>query len=229
MLISVYETNPDNRQKLKELLVSYSIRYNKEFDLLWITESGAVEKSKNYLLSSSICFISLDSDGAEEYANSVYSENPDMRICYYKNDSYDISYLLNTRPIAFYLFNENAEVFYNKVNCIFGDILSSRDFFCYATRTCIYCYPNRNITYISSDLKYVLIHKQNGNVDRIYAKLVDIEKKLNISFIRIHKSYLVNPLYVCRIDKHLHTVELINGDTLSISDPYYQSVIDYFI
>ena len=119
MLISVYETNPDNRQKLKELLVSYSIRYNKEFDLLWITELSAVEKSKNYLLSSSICFISLDSDGAEEYANSVYSENPDMRICYYKNDSYDISYLLNTRPIAFYLFNENAEVFYNKVNCIF--------------------------------------------------------------------------------------------------------------
>ena len=228
MLITVYETNAGNRQKLKEMFVSYSIRYNKEFDLLWITASGAVEESKEYLLSSSICFISLDSNGAREYANLVYSENPDIRICYYKSEPYDISSLLNTRPIEFYLFNGNGDSFYKKINAILSDIVKSKDFLYYTTRACIYCYPTGYITHISSDLKYVLIHKQDGGIDRIYTKLTDVEKKLNISFVRIHKSYLVNPLYVRRIDRHLHIVELINGETLAISDPYYQSVVDFF-
>ena len=228
MFLSIYDTDPNSRQRLKELFVSYSMKYNKNFDLLWITELDAIEKSKAYLLSGSVAFISLDSAGAETYADLVYSQNSDIRICYYKKEPCDILPLLNTRPIGFYLFDENSRVFYQKINDIFEDILKSRAYFHYSTRTCIYCYPICNITYISSDLKYVVVHKTDGSEDRIYAKLTDIEARLQGNFVRIHKSYLLNPLFVRQIDKRSHSACLVNGEVLSISDPYYQGVLDYF-
>ena len=227
MLISVYDTDPNNRTKIKEMLVAYSIQYDREFDLLWITEPEAIEKSKEYLLSCCASFISLDSKEASKFASFAYSQNPDMRICFYKKEEYDVVPLLSTRPMGFFLLNENRKEFFEKANVLFYDIAHSSHYFYYSTRNSVLCYPMRAITYLSSELKYVFVHKQNGESDKIYAKLADVEKDLNREFIRIHKSYLVNPKHLCYIDKRSHEVILDTGEVLPISDPYYREVVDF--
>jgi len=64
----------------------------------------------------------------------------------------------------------------------------------------------------------------------LYAKLTDIEKLLEEqgvaeSFLRIHKSYIVNVSQIVFVDKTSHMVELLNGDVLPISNVHYSKVV----
>ena len=80
-----------------------------------------------------------------------------------------------------------------------------------------------DILYLSSNLRKVLIHKTDGSIIEIYAKLDDISKKLSEQiFWRIHKSYIVN---IRKVELFQYeTMKLINGEILTISKPYRQDI-----
>ena len=81
----------------------------------------------------------------------------------------------------------------------------------------------KDILYFSSDLRKVKLHKTDGTIIEMYAKLDEVAKKLPEKiFWRIHKSYLVNVRHVemFRFDG----LALYNGEKLMVSKTYRQDV-----
>lgn len=79
--------------------------------------------------------------------------------------------------------------------------------------------PFANIIYLESSAHQLFIVTTTQRIS-VYGKLDDYEKKLNNSFIRIHKSFLVNMNYIRRIDRNELTLK--NSMVLPISKAKYQ-------
>lgn len=87
--------------------------------------------------------------------------------------------------------------------------------------------PLVDILYFEADDDYVKIHTK----DKIYLKnktLAYYEKALEgTSFLRVHRSYLVNTLSIARIDpygKENFTAQLSNGNVISVSKSGYSKL-----
>lgn len=81
--------------------------------------------------------------------------------------------------------------------------------------------PLEEILYLESSAHQLLIHT-GQTIINIYEKLDDYEKKMQESFVRIHKSYLVNMNYIRRIDRKELLLE--NGTVLPVSKSKYSYV-----
>lgn len=83
--------------------------------------------------------------------------------------------------------------------------------------------------YFESNLKHVLIHCKNGGNIRISAKLSKIEGQLGTEFVRIHKSYIVNRIFVQRLNKRTHVRCMTDSRELPVSEAQYGRVVDTFM
>lgn len=84
--------------------------------------------------------------------------------------------------------------------------------------------PYNAIYYLESDGDYVWIHTEKGR--HLKQKTMKYyEEQLNATFIRIHRSYLVNELFVEKlhlIGKNSYQIQLKNGVQLAVSKSGYQ-------
>ena len=79
----------------------------------------------------------------------------------------------------------------------------------------IYNIPLKEILYFESVKRIVIITTFDKEY-QFYAKLDDIERELEKKgFIRCHQSYLVNSIFIRKIEKD--TVYLVNGKEIRIS------------
>lgn len=197
-------------------------------DILWFTDSVSLNNLDKYSGKLHLALISLDSEFGLKAGKELYCQNPDCRICYYRTNPCKLEPLLSSRPICFYLWEQGEKAFKIKFEQIIDEISSAKDIFHYETKGDLYLIPFRNILYLQSDLKYVNIYTINHNDGRFFSKLSQIEEKLSSSFVRIHKSYIVNEMYVECVDKKTHTVQLSNGENMPISNAQYEQVINRF-
>ncbi len=103
-------------------------------------------------------------------------------------------------------------------NDIIKELLDRQDaYFSYEFERKVYRLPIRDIFYFESNLRRIVVHtKVSGNA-ALYGRLDDLSVKYS-SFIRIHKSYLVNRRYIRMISAG--TVILSNGEILPVSRKY---------
>lgn len=94
------------------------------------------------------------------------------------------------------------------------------DFFTYEFERRTYRYPCRDILYLESNLRRIILHT-NRDTSVLYGKLDDLAAKYS-TFVRIHKSYLVNRRHIRSISAGM--VVLSNGDVLPISRKYADSL-----
>jgi len=85
--------------------------------------------------------------------------------------------------------------------------------------------PHANIIYLESSAHQVFIYTSSDKIS-VYGKLDDYESVLKYSFVRNHKSFLVNMNYVQRIEGN--RLMLQNGTVLPVSKGKYQSTKDKF-
>lgn len=80
------------------------------------------------------------------------------------------------------------------------------------------------IIYISNDKNYINYYTQKG-VYRARQSMKEVEVELQkAGFIRIHKSYLINYMYIEGMPKDF--VELSNGTKLSVSKKRYEDILE---
>lgn len=86
--------------------------------------------------------------------------------------------------------------------------------------------PVREILYYESDGRKLVMHTANQNLS-YYGKMTDAEKEMAGSFVRVHRSYLVNP---DKIRRYTRTeVELVSGEVIPMSKKQYASFVDAYI
>ena len=93
-------------------------------------------------------------------------------------------------------------------------------YFTYEFERKTYRYPCRDILYLESDLRRIILHT-NRDTAALYGKLDDLAIKYPM-FVRIHKSFLVNRRHIRSISAGM--VVLSNGDVLPISRKYADSL-----
>lgn len=85
----------------------------------------------------------------------------------------------------------------------------------------------RDIMYIESQGRKLLLHMSDGRKNEIYEKMDTMQKNLGVSFVRSHKSFLINMKYIVeRINKEFY---LSDGTVLPISKPNLKDVKIKFI
>lgn len=86
----------------------------------------------------------------------------------------------------------------------------------------------KELIYIESSLHKLLFYMINGEIFTMYDKLDHISQQLeDYSFIRIHKSFLVNLRYIVGIKRY--QAELQSGIRLNISKANYQAAKEKYI
>lgn len=90
-------------------------------------------------------------------------------------------------------------------------------YFEFKSENAVYRLLYRDVIYFESKSRKVIIHTEEKDYE-FYGRLDDIQKTMQNKFYRIHKSYLINPLYTEQFvyDK----VKLRNGEILPISKTY---------
>lgn len=78
----------------------------------------------------------------------------------------------------------------------------------------------KDINYIESEGRTIKINL-NNEIIKVYGKISDIEDDLGSTFVRIHKSYLVNMNRI--VNYNFNKVKLDNGKVLPISRTYNKS------
>lgn len=97
------------------------------------------------------------------------------------------------------------------------ELLDRQDaYFTYEFERKTYRYPCRDILYLESNLRRVILHTLSQTAV-LYGKLDDLAAKYP-AFIRIHKSYLVNRRYIRSVSAGV--VALASGDILPVSRKY---------
>ena len=103
-------------------------------------------------------------------------------------------------------------------NDIIKELLDRQDaYFSYEFERKTYRLPIRDILYFESNLRRIVVHTKASENATLYGKLDDLSVKYS-SFIRVHKSYLINRRYIRMISAG--TVVLSNGEVLPVSRKY---------
>ena len=228
--VAVFDTVEQNRAKVKEALVGYSMRHDTEIDALWFSKALAGNHIEKYIGKFQIALISLDSNWIPELGSVIYQNNPSCLICYYSAARRDVTPLLHSRPIAFYLWQQNSQELAEILQDMILDWTRQNGVFHFTTRKKLFSVPVQTILYFESDLKYTIIHYLRGEKERVFGKLSEIYRSLeseNIAsgFVWAHKSYIVNHQHVMGIDKTAKTLLLSDNTTVPISSSRYQSVL----
>lgn len=101
------------------------------------------------------------------------------------------------------------------------ELLNRADtYFTYEFERKTYRYPCRDILYLESNLRRIILHT-NRDTAALYGKLDDLAIKYPM-FVRVHKSFLVNRRHIRSISAGM--VVLSNGDVLPISRKYADSL-----
>ena len=98
---------------------------------------------------------------------------------------------------------------------------SLKSYFEYQKGGAIFRIPTKDIAYFTSMDKKIRLTTGNGE-EEFYGKLKNIMEELPADFMMIHKSYIINQLYVCEYSYDY--VKMFNGTVLSISKPYRKEI-----
>lgn len=225
---AVFETDEGRQVILRNCLTKYLFEKSIDLDLYWFTDRQAVRKLETYAEVFCLAFVSLDEAEGVAFGMKLSRQNPACRIFYYKAPPCDLELLLPSRPAGFVSWPFGQAAFNEVMNRLILEIEEATDFFRFAARQEIYHIPVYHILYLESDLKHVLVHCRKGEDIRLTTKLSEAETRLGLSFVRIHKSYIVNRMYVYKIDKKEHICQMENGERLPISEAQYGKVVASF-
>lgn len=129
--------------------------------------------------------------------------------------------LFKVKPMDFLIKPINQEQVNEVILRCINKKRSKNSFFEFQYDRCIYRLAYDEIIYFKSDDKKIQIFTQK-QIYTYYDKLKNIVEIVKERFIWIHKSYLINPLYVYKFSRDL--VVMINGDVLSISKAHRKEV-----
>lgn len=201
--------------ELENLLIECNDKF--DIDVFFTGEElcRVLETGQTYdLLFLDIELKSLDGISVGKFIRDTLNNNY-LQIVYISSKKSYAMDLFEIRPMHF-LIKPLDDVKIKAVVCKAMELLDKGNtFFRYQKSNIIFKKMLKEIKYYSSSGRKVLIHTADDECDEIYGKLDDIHKQIGASFIRIHKSYLVNYDHIAKLQ--YDQVELFNGEVLPIS------------
>ena len=160
-----------------------------------------------------------------EFIKKIRTTNEKTIIIFLTKQIDDIKICLEIQPFLILRKPFSQEEFEKDVLAAYKKLITTSVFFEYKFNRAFFKISLKDILYYESDKKTIFINTTFG-VKQIYGKkLDDIEAELNKSkftFLRIHKSILVNTLFITKITKG--QVFLLNNVSLPMIESGYKNI-----
>lgn len=211
--------------------------YNAEVALITtdpakVLEMISVSPSDFFFVLTDAVFNGSELSGAQ-LGREIRKINRDCHIVYITSHQEIIRDILNsmTRPSGFYIKPIDEQELEILTADIYRDYLnvSVRDDDCFFINigASMYRIPKDSIIYFEAFDKKIYVHTMNQRVG-FYDSLANLEDRFGDSFIRCHKSYLINRSKIRSISFSEMTVSMENGADISISRTYKSQMREIF-
>ena len=210
--IAICDDEPQHITKIRNILYDHETDNYTEPEMLLKAISGG----KRYdVLFLDILMPNLD---GISLARELREYDKDMLIIFITSNLNFMQTGYEVRAFRYILKDQLSQSLPKVWQDIQKELMQHQDaYFTYEFERKMHRVPLQDILYLESNLRRVILHMTSGQEAVLYAKLDDLTEKCP-TFIRIHKSYLVNLQYIRTISAE--TVILSNGDMLPISRRY---------
>lgn len=235
--IGICDDNPIFAKHLEKAVKNAFSKYEGNYDIQAFSD-GIVLLSQNSLEPFDVLFLDIDMPkaGGFDIAKQLREAYSHCIIVFVTSHSELVFESMNYQPFNFIRKNCNIPLEESVSNIVDKLVLHMRqdDYIVvddqYSRKHSMYI---RNILYVQSDDHYLLfkvVNKSSFETIRAHERLKDFESLLMpYSFVRIHKSYLVNLKYVTYINKKANEIELKGGIRLPLSRNYKHDAEEKYI
>lgn len=229
--VFVFEPDTQAKKQLRDCFVMYSVRYNIELEISWMSVLGdcGIEK---LVCDAAFAFVNLSNQQQATYiGETIYKYNNMCSLFYYGKISCSdkdeltryFKKLFPSRPIGYLEKADKTEVF--AALDIYGSV--KEKMFRFKTKGMIYRIPYNSILYFKSDRNHIILKLFSGIEYMFPGKLSMLGfDEQSADFIRVHQSYLINKKYITVVNKSNKSVLLNNGEEIFISKAHYKTVTD---
>lgn len=211
MVITILEDNAMIMEEVKQMVSELRP------DSTVYTCDGISKLSSSVLFATDIIIsdICLADGDAIEALSVLQQKNDKLKIIYMTGFIENATRIFQSNPSHFLIKPFRSSELCRAIEKCENEIASEEDdlFFlpCNGGNICI---RKKRIKYIESRGRKLYIYKTDG-ITECYGRLDELEKILGSSFLRCHKSYMVNMVY---IKTFIGTkIELVTGEELSVS------------
>lgn len=186
----------------------------------WYTDSAALEKRMSSGLSYDVLFLDIDMPGLDgiELCRRFRKMGVDSLVIFVSNKEDMVFQTFDVLPFRFLRKSRFAE----EIDKLCQDLLLELErrqerWLRFQTEPdgVVYSVNIQKLIYVEARGKLCLLHSAANNQE-IRSRLSDLERQLKPhGFLQVHRSYLVNPYYIYRIDTD--TVLLDQGERVPLS------------
>ena len=149
----------------------------------------------------------------------IIFDSTDARLC-------ELVYV-EMQPYAFVNKPFNAEIIYHHIDNVNNEINGTKKILELYSNRQKYSIDLKRITFVESDRHKVTVHFGGGSIT-VISTLKEIESRLDGSFIKCHKSFIVNPAYIVSAEQS--DFLLATGEKVPISRSHItQSKFDFMM
>lgn len=222
---------PDNavQQWLRRLVMGYSVRADVDIRMDWVSAPEQLIHLPALAQDVHIALLNADSMPHSLAAGqSILRANPDCRIVYFGSRTHDLKHYFPARPVAYLDRPANPGEWEHTLRSLHREIRESEEFFSWTSKFCRYHIPCAQIVTLRSSQGNLEVHTLGDTVHTVPGKLDEAEKRLNSgSFLRVHKSTLVNTRFIRAMDRSDKSLILHDGTRAYISKAHYKTVSQF--
>lgn len=217
MVITILEDNPiileETAERVRRLRPNCTLNTFSSIASFISEAANATE-----ILISDICL--EDGDAIDELVR-LQQKNDNMKIIYMTGFIENSKRIFKSRPSYFLVKPFSEQELLEAIEKCECEIESENDdIFFVPTNGGNIILRRKRIKYIESNGRKLIIHKLDGDVE-YYGKLDTIGEMLESSFLRCHKSFLVNMVYIKAFVGN--EITLTTGEILPVSRGYHMS------
>ncbi len=162
--------------------------------------------------------INLKDGNGIDAVKTIQEKYPKLKVIYLTGVINYATAIFDTNPAYFLLKPINENNLSKAISKVIGEIEDDKgDSIVIKTSGSEILLFRRDIIYIESQGRKVIIHNSTGSKNEIYEKMDTIQEQLGSDFVRSHKSFLINMKYI--VERTNKEFILSDGTVLPISKP----------
>ena len=202
MIIGICEDHEAIRDELRQEIEKQKVGV--EFQIYEFSSGETMLASK---LQFDLVFLDIELEGkltGLEVAQQLQNQQPDIILVFVSGYTQYISSALHLHTFQFLLKPLDGQLFQEEFQRCVAHYRAGHDLFHVQQNGETIDIRMKDIVYIESDKRKLLIHDRRGKIYEMYGKISEQEVLLaDHHFVRIHKSYLVNCRYIKKLKDEL--------------------------
>lgn len=199
MIIGICEDQTELRVDLRKKIEKQNLSFPYQ-----VFEYASGEEMLNSGIAFDLVFLDIELEeeiNGLEIAQNLQQRFPDIMIVFVSGYTKYVPSAFHLKAFQFLLKPVDDALFAEEFLRCVKHYRMEHDLFRILTEGEVIEVPMKEILYIESDGRKILIHLRSGKCYEMYGKIGEQEEKLAVHhFIRVHKSYLVNCKYIKKLN-----------------------------